>query len=493
MGWHYRRSLASRVTLLATIAVGASLAFVSLGAYATVRMQLQSSLDESLTRRAEKVVEGRRLDPIIGPGDQVPSWALGAADVRIIFIDVTGGSRSADKGPTLELGREELQVAAGIRPRMMRTVVADGTQFRVVTVPAEKGEAVVLAQSQEPQLRVLRQLGLVTLLFGVVGVLASALAGWAVARNGLRPVRRLTYSVEDIARTGELAPLTTEGDDEVARLASAFNQMVAALGASQDRQRRLVADASHELRTPLTSLRTNLELLAQADDEGGLPATARAELLADVRAQIEELTTLVGDLMELARDEPAASTEEDLELGEVVERALARVRRRAPTADGGLNFDVALQPWWVEGDSGALERAVANLLDNAVKWSPAGGVVTVRLTRAGDQGTLTVDDQGPGIAEEDLPHVFERFYRSDESRSMPGSGLGLAIVRQVADRHGGSVAAGPAPGGGTRLALVLPGRPWHGAPAVTDEQTQPAAAPPSSATRRTLLPRRSAP
>ena len=499
--WHYRRSLASRVTLLATIAVGASLAFVACGAYVAVRMQMQSSFDDSLTRRAEKVVEGGELDRITGTRFEVPSWALGAADVRIIFIDTLGNSRSADRGPTLNLGAEELDVASGSRDQMIRTVVANGTHFRVVTVPSGDGEALVLAQSQEPQLSVLRQLGLVTVLFGGAGVLASALAGWGVARNGLRPVRRLTSTVEDIARTGELAPLVVEGDDEVARLARAFNQMLEALDAARDRERRLIADASHELRTPLTSLRTNLDLLAQADDPAhrgaGLPEGARAELLADVRAQIEELTTLVGDLMELARDERPALPDEQVELGEVVERALARVRRRAPVApEEALRFVVELSPWWVEGDSGGLERAVANLLDNAVKWSPAGGTVTVRLSPAeGGAGSLTVEDQGPGIPEGDLPHVFERFYRADESRSMPGSGLGLAIVRQVAERHGGSVTASSAAGGGARLTLVLPGRAWQVAPELSDtaSRTPPAAAQPSSATRRTLRPRRSAP
>ncbi|MEZ5092739.1 ATP-binding protein [Nocardioides sp.] len=499
MGWHYRRSLASRVTLLATIAVGASLAFVALGAYVAVRMQMQSSFDDSLTRRAEKVVEGGELDRITGTRYEVPSWALGAADVRIIFIDTLGNSRSADRGPTLNLGPEELQVAAGTRDQMIRTVVANGTHFRVVTVPSGNGEALVLAQSQEPQLKVLRQLGLVTLLFGLAGVLASTLAGWAVARNGLRPVRRLTRSVEDSARTGELAPLAVEGDDEVARLATAFNQLLVALGAARDRERRLVADASHELRTPLTSLRTNLDLLAQADDPataGALPEGARAELLADVRAQIEELSTLVGDLMELARDERPAMPDEQVELSEVVERALARVRRRAPASPAGaLHFAVDLRPWGVEGDSGTLERAVTNLLDNAVKWSPPGGTVTVGLTPGDGLATLVVEDQGPGIAAADLPHVFERFYRADESRSMPGSGLGLAIVRQVAERHGGSVTASRADGGGARLSLELPGRSWPEAPELADAmaQTPRAAAPPSSATRRTLRPRRSGP
>jgi two-component system sensor histidine kinase MprB len=290
-------------------------------------------------------------------------------------------------------------------------------------------------------------------LFGLAGVIAAGMAGWAVARNGLRPVRRLTASVEEIARTEDLTPLPVEGDDEIARLASAFNQMLAALAASRDRQRQLVADAGHELRTPLTSLRTNLDLLTQADGQAGagLPPEARAELLDDVRAQIEELTTLIGDLVELARDEPLTPVVESVDLPELVESAVARVRRRAP----GIAFDIESEPWFVVGEHAGLERAVTNLLDNAAKWSPPGGTVTVRLA----DGVLTVDDEGTGIAEQDLPHVFDRFYRSKESRSMSGSGLGLSIVRQVAERHSGTVEAAESPAGGARLTLSLPGAP----------------------------------
>ena len=239
----------------------------------------------------------------------------------------------------------------------------------MVTVPASTpGQALSIAQSLEPQEKVLAKLGGVMLLFGIAGVVAAGMAGWAVARNGLRPVRRLTTAVEGIARTEDLTPLPVEGDDEIARLATAFNQMLTALAASRDRQRQLVADAGHELRTPLTSLRTNLDLLSQADEAGArdLSPESRAELLDDVRAQIEELTTLIGDLVELARDEPLTHVVESVDLAEVVDRALIRVRRRAP----GVEFDVDIASWWVVGESGPLERAVTNLLDNAAKWSP---------------------------------------------------------------------------------------------------------------------------
>jgi two-component system sensor histidine kinase MprB len=200
-------------------------------------------------------------------------------------------------------------------------------------------------------------------------------------------------------------------------------------------------------------MRTNIELLAQADARGGLDEAARRELMADVRFQIDELTTLIGDLTELAREDSRPAQLVPVDFAEVVVHALDRVRRRA--AEPGIVFDVELDPWPVIGEVSSLERAVTNLLDNAVKWSPARGTVTVRLT----DGTLYVGDQGPGIDPADLPHVFERFYRSAESRTMPGSGLGLAIVRTVTERHGGTVHAGAAPGGGAAFWLWLPSIP----------------------------------
>lgn len=451
--WHYRRSLASRVVLLTTMAVGISVAAVAAAAFVVVRMQMQSSLDASMLNRAHQAAEGGAMAEIT---TMMPSWMLGAADVRIATITADKQVRSMDRlGPKLELGTPELAVAAGERDHSVRTVIADdGVPYRVVTVQAGDAEALVLAQSLASQNSVLRGLGIACLLFGLAGMIAAGLAGWAVARNGLRPVRRLTASAEEIARTEDLRPLPVEGADEIARLSVAFNQMLAALAASRDRQRRLVGDASHELRTPLTSLRTNLDLLTMADvdDAMPLPPEARAELLDDVRAQIEEMTTLIGDLVELARDEPPSSmTIEPVDLADVTERALSRVRRRAP----GVAFEVTLDPWWVIGESATLERAVTNLLDNAAKWSPPSGSVRVQLA----QGSLVVDDQGPGISPDDLPHVFERFYRSSESRGMPGSGLGLAIVSQVAARHSGAVWAGTSPAGGARLVLTLPGTP----------------------------------
>lgn len=452
-GLHYKRSLASRVALLTTAAVGLALTLVALTGYVTVREQMQNSFDQSLMERAHLAARNPLLDTLFG---EVPSWTLGAADVRIFRVDAAGTVRSADQGAKLQLGRPELEVAAGIRPQSLRTIHSErGNPYRVAAVPVSiaPDQALVIAQSQAAQVLTLQRIGRWLLLLGAAGVVVSALAGWAVARNGLRPVRRLNAAVERAAQTDELTPLRVEGEDELARLGAAFNRLLAAVEASRERQRRLVADAGHELRTPLTSLRTNLELLAMADADGGLPPEARAELLDDVRAQIEELTNLVGDLVELARDEPMAATVSLVDLAEIAERAATRVRRRAPS----LGFVTELRPWWLMGEAPALERAITNLLDNAAKFSPPGGTVTMRL--AG--GVLTVDDEGPGIPDDERPQVFDRFYRSSESRALPGSGLGLSIVRQVAERHLGVVEVDSSPTGGARLSMTLPGRAQH--------------------------------
>ncbi|WP_246060868.1 HAMP domain-containing sensor histidine kinase [Nocardioides dongxiaopingii] len=453
--WHYRRSLASRVTLLTTIAVGIAVAVLSAGVYITARIQLQSQLDDSLEDRAHATAKEFRYSGNIS----LPKYLANASDVQLYRIAAGEGGTGPPLNETdlpLEADDPEIAVAAGELDLSVRTLVVNGEERRVVAVPIVDGEALVIAESLDDQREVLARLGGVSLLFGLLGVLGAGIAGWGVARNGLRPVRRLTTAVEQIARTEELDPLPVEGADEVARLATAFNGMLASLSASRDRQRRLVTDAGHELRTPLTSLRTNVDLLTQADhDQKAIDPQARVELLDDIRAQIDELTTLIGDLTELARDEPLAPVVGEIDLSEVVEMAAARVRRRAID----VTFDVVTDRWFVVGEAGSLERAVTNLLDNAAKWSPSGGRVTVRLGAGDGVGVLTVDDQGPGIPEDQREKVFDRFWRTEESRSMPGSGLGLSIVRQVVERHSGSVTATESTSGGARLVLVLPGRP----------------------------------
>ncbi|MBS4103003.1 HAMP domain-containing sensor histidine kinase, partial [Tsukamurella paurometabola] len=290
--------------------------------------------------------------------------------------------------------------------------------------------------------------------------------------GGLRPVQRLTEAAERVARTDDLTPIPVTGRDELARLTTSFNTMLQALADSRDRQARLVADAGHELRTPLTSLRTNVELLVAANQPGAppIPEDDMKELSDDVLAQVEELTTLVGDLVDLAREDAPEAVNEEIDLEEVLQKAVERVERRRPT----VRFEVASAPWYVYGDQAGLGRAVVNVLDNAAKFSPDGGVVRVELAEIGvARAALSVADSGPGIPEEDRELVFERFYRSMASRSMPGSGLGLAIVKQVVERHGGSVAVGTADGGGALVRLEIPGSPVAGGRAPQVVQREP--------------------
>ncbi|WGL52735.1 HAMP domain-containing sensor histidine kinase [Nocardioides sp. BP30] len=448
--WLRGRSLAGRVTILTTLAVGMVVALIAIGGYVTVRAQLQRSFDDSLTQRAHTAAQAL-TDPMAGIRG-VPNWVFGAGDVHLTIYTADGevGTSQNDTTVIPKPGAAELAVARGSAAESLRTASAGGRTYRLVAVPLPGNRAaLVVAQSLSAQEHVLRKLGLLMFSLGILGVIAAGLAGWGVANGGLRPVRRLTSDVERIARTEDLTPIPVEGHDEIARLAVSFNDMLIALAASRDRQKQLVADAGHELRTPLTSMRTNIDLLTQAG--ASLEPAQREELLDDVRAQMEELTTLIGDLVELARDEPLPPVVEPVELPEILDHAVTRVRRRAPS----LTWQVDADPWWVVGEAPGLERAITNLLDNAAKWSPESGTVHVTL----HGGVLTVDDEGPGIPDDDLPHVFDRFYRATESRSMPGSGLGLSIVRQVVERHAGTVSASRSPYGGARLTMRLPGSP----------------------------------
>jgi two-component system sensor histidine kinase MprB len=450
-----RVSLRARVALLAAVCVGGAVALVSIGAYATVYQSLYQEVDDNLAARADTLVN----DPtVVGSrGARIPGFYGQIADIRFDIINADGESVLDAPIARPPVGPEERLVAIGRSNESFRT--DESSNLRVLAVRYRlPGTALVIAQPLQSTKDTLAGLALVLVLIGGGGIVLAALAGTAVARGSLRPVLRLTRATERVARTGDLRPIPVTGDDELARLTQSFNTMLGAVAEAQEHQRRLVADAGHELRTPLTSLRTNLELLlaAEAPDAPSLSEQDKAEIHRDLRAQLDELTQLIGDLVELAREDAAQTTWEPVEFGEVVEQALDRARRRA----GDVHFDVQMLPWRLIGDGAALERAVLNLLDNAIKFSPPGGTVRVRLGPTGDGfAVLEVADQGPGISNEDLPHVFDRFYRSQEARTLPGSGLGLAIVKQAAIRHGGQVLAGHAPGGGALFTMWLPGSP----------------------------------
>ncbi|HEX2808291.1 MAG TPA: HAMP domain-containing sensor histidine kinase [Kineosporiaceae bacterium] len=331
---------------------------------------------------------------------------------------------------------------------------SDGAHLRVLVAPLGHGWSLTVGRDLSGPIQVIRRLRGTLFGLSVLGALAALVAGSVVARAGLRPIGALADAAEHIARTQDLSIRIDvprrSSTDEVTRLADAFDRMTAALSAARQRQAQLVADAGHELRTPLTSLRTNLDLLVRSEELGRpLPEAARRDLMTDVRSQLEELTQLVDEVVVLAQeDQPRVK--EPVRLDEVVRRAVARVRPRSDRH----TVATALEPWTVAaGDPAALERAVVNLLDNALKFSPLDSTVRVALTG----GRLIVDDQGPGVPDGDRSHVFERFWRAPEARSVPGSGLGLAIVADVAAAHDGTVSLGDAPGGGTRVTLTLPG------------------------------------
>ncbi|MBP2703203.1 HAMP domain-containing histidine kinase [Microbispora sp. RL4-1S] len=277
------------------------------------------------------------------------------------------------------------------------------------------------------------------------GLVLSGTLGWLAARAALRPVKALQDAVSRVAATRDLTTrIGAVRDDELGGLAESFNTMLDALERSIQAQKRLVADASHELRTPLTAVRTNVELLMG----GRLPEDEREEVSRAVINGLEELTALVSDVVELARDEEPQALVERLRFDQLVAREVSRATGHWPAT----TYVLSVEPTMVRGVPDRLARAVANLLDNAAKYGPRGGEVEVTL----HGGVLTVRDHGPGIAPEDLPHVFDRFYRAPAARALPGSGLGLAIVGQVVDSHGGSVTATAASGGGTLVRLTLP-------------------------------------
>jgi two-component system, OmpR family, sensor histidine kinase MprB len=458
-----RLSLRGRLTVLVTAAVAIAVVGVAVTSWLLVRGRLYQQFDAQLRSYAQLAAQS--------PTPAAALAALRSADrqgaaiggergpaLTVQFIDGSGVSTASDiaavsQVPVSDRARE---VAAGRLDIASEVVTIGQDRYRVWTVRRAGGAAQV-ARNAEGIENTLAELALWHAVVGLVGVAGAAVAGLLVARSALRPVHALTAGAERIARTRDPSDgIEVGGRGEIARLAEAFNTMLAALADAQAAQRHLLQDAGHELRTPLTSLRNNVELLLRAETLGDpakvLAAADRARLLTDLSAQTEELTTLVGELVDLAKRDASPEPVRPLDLVEVVGSAVDRVRRRATL----IRFEVRLEPASLLGHPGSLERAVLNLLDNAVKWSPAGGTVLVSVRTDPPVVRICVADEGPGIDDADLPHVFKRFYRADAARARPGSGLGLAIVEQVATAHGGTVHAARPDTGGTLLTITLP-------------------------------------
>jgi two-component system sensor histidine kinase MprB len=429
-------SFRNRLTFVAAGSVAVALVIASIVVYATVASNLRSQVDDSLRRQVLSLAAAPS-----GSAPQVGPDAVG--DGQVVGADGTIAPVRPDS-LTLPFIADAKQVAAGKRGPFLRDVRVGYRHLRMLVVPLGNGRAAQVALPLDRVDDVLKRLFVVLLVVTVAGIFIAVVAGQFVAQAALGPVQRLRTATREVTlstRAGARIPV--EGNDELADLASSFNEMLAALERSIHSQQSLVADASHELRTPITTLRTNVEFLLR---EPGM--AAYVPLLSEVRQELEDLGALVTDLAELARDEPSPEQSGDVSVDELVGAVVARAKRRAP----GIQFVTEVQPLVVSGAAERLERALANIVDNAVKWSPEGGTIEVTVAA----GEVVVRDQGPGIDPRDLPQIFDRFYRSDDARGLPGSGLGLAIVRQVADSHGGSVVAERAPGGGTRIRLRLP-------------------------------------
>jgi len=490
-----------RIALAAALAVAVAVALASVLVYILTSDQLHSQVDKQLANRARTA---GRLERYLKPGEQ--SRAAAKRDSERLGLDLNGlsdkdngessntpsqgeGSSLPRYGPaarnlfgklppgpdqvrgyqqvvnsagtivarsardvSLPVDAETLRLAKQGGEPFYRDAHVNGLHLRVLAEPFGSGRAIELAQPLTEVDSLLGRLRLLLALLDLGGIALAAVLGRIVAGAAVLPLKRLTQATEHVALTQDLSGrIKSVGQDELGRLAGSFNAMLDALersmnalDASVHAQRQLVADASHELRTPITSLRTNIEILQQAES---IDPADRQRLLSDVVEQIEELTLLMNDLIELARGEEPRAAAEELRIDQLVADVVERARRHSPETP----FKLFLRPTIAPGVPARLERAITNLIDNAVKYSPPGEPVEIAL----NQGALTVRDHGPGISAADLPYVFDRFYRGAEARGRPGSGLGLAIVRQVADQQGGSVSAEPAPDGGTLMRLRL--------------------------------------
>lgn len=444
-------SLRWRLTILTALIVAAAVGLMTLAAFFTVQVTLYREVDNNLRSQATQLLNSPYASEFaIGPSISADSLKILNPDLDAVYFarnSVTG------RGDTIAIGGPELAVLRGYRDESIRTDEVNGRRIYAVRDPG--GATLILAQDLSSTQAILRALGVVLLTISAFGIIFAAFAGITVATTGLRPVTRLRIAAERVTATDELRPIPVEGDDELARFTRSFNEMMAALQASRIKQAELVADAGHELKTPLTSLRTNIELLMMASRSGAaISEQDRADLEADVIAQLEELSTLVGDLVDLAREDGSQQVIEHIDMEEIIAASLERIERRRPD----LTFDVQQQPWFVYGDPAGLGRAVLNLMDNAAKWSPQGGTVRIVLEPISEAvAEFRVADSGPGIPVADREKVFERFYRSIQSRSMPGSGLGLAIVKSVIVRHGGTISAEESDTGGALMRVTLPG------------------------------------
>ena len=478
-----RLKIVLALVLLATCATAA----VGFSSYVSTRHELNEAVDTSLRDAAANVQLFLGRGPGPGPGfgsddgRGSPPRVFDAVLAQIITVDGTI-FRSPQSG-VLPVDAADLAVANGsdTTPSTPRDVTVGGEAFRMLTVPIQGGGAVQIARSARETERALAVIRQRTWLSVSLVIAAAAIAGWLIGRQVTRRLVSLTQAADDVASTGRLdVEVPVSGSDETGRLGLAFNGMLGALARSRDQQHQLVQDAGHELRTPLTSLRTNVAVLRRLQN---LAPEARQQLVDDLDSESKELTALVNELVELATDRRDDEPQQECDLDALCEQAAARVRRRT-----GREITVVGDGSLVSCRPAAIDRAVINLIDNAAKFSAAGSSTASVIEVEVKQGRVAVSDRGPGIPVDDLTHIFDRFYRSVGSRSLPGSGLGLAIVRDIVESHGGTVFAATRDGGGSIVGFTLPtlsdSMPTTIASAAIDPQIAPMATPTSPSVGR---------
>jgi two-component system sensor histidine kinase MprB len=451
-------TLRHRIAAVAGLAVAVTVLIAAATIFFAVSARLHEQIDDALRSRAQELSSATDPDhdehdicTQAGEHESFPSppsdrddARFGGAEgyVQVICADGTV-LRPEGAAATLPTSRRDLSIARSGSGEQLATTEVAGTHLRVLTRALGSGQgAVQVARPLNEVDHSLRNILIVLAAVSAAGIALAAGLGALVARAALAPIERFTRRTEELAgKPDAVERIAVTGDDELARLARSFNATLDALEHSVEAQRHLVADASHELRTPIASLRANIQTIEDLDR---LPEHDRAALRADILGEIDELTALVADVVELARGSKPAGALDDVRVDRIVASLVGRATGRTGV---DVTFRVDAEPTVVRGEPERVNRAVSNLLDNAIKWSPAGGVVDLTLR----DGTLTVRDHGPGFGAADLPYVFERFYRADDARELPGSGLGLAIVRQAAEAHGGWVEASNADGGGAQI------------------------------------------
>ncbi|ANE03517.1 HAMP domain-containing sensor histidine kinase [Corynebacterium crudilactis] len=444
-------SLRWRLALLSATLVAFAVGVITVAAYWSVSNYITTSIDRNLEDHADVMLERASA-----PG----FYASAEAEIDVLsdyFQDVRIALKPPGweyvVGESVALPRSDFFNQGGVGSEII-----SANSEKILIKRDHTGAIVILVKDMVMTEKQLTGLGVILLLIGGCGVLAAILLGFFIANEGLKPLARLQRAVEDIVRTDELRSIPVMGNDEFAKLTRSFNDMLKALRESRARQSQLVADAGHELKTPLTSMRTNIELLLMTSKNGNhsIPEEELDGLREDVLAQMSELSDLIGDLVDLAREE-STEVSETVNLNQVLEIALSRIESRRLTVDLDVSEEVE---WQLQGDDFSLTRALVNVLDNAIKWSPENGTVMVSIAQHNNETVrIVIEDSGPGIAEAERALVLERFYRSVNSRSMPGSGLGLAIVHQVVKRHGGELVVDESDDGGTRIIMDLPGEP----------------------------------